>query len=242
MKICDLRQSIEQLCGMEDYFPRDFIFLRSVGRCMTRVKPKQENELKVKNYRPPQTFAPEIYLLEGRHEDYANIPCASATPSTASYVFGNRAQSRFNQDDNELSPTRNQQNYHRRPIRGGKHYPPALNANDSSSHMPTSGRQSWTKHPQIGSDPEESSTKDFSKLKEEQERLRRRQAELERMRRIAEEKKARAEHEEEERRREHEKLEAERRRLEQEATAATKIQASYRGFKDRQALKERKRK
>ncbi len=54
MKICDLRQSIEQLCGMEDYFPRDFIFLRSVGRCMTRVKPKQENELKVKNYRPPQ--------------------------------------------------------------------------------------------------------------------------------------------------------------------------------------------
>ncbi len=79
-------------------------------------------------------------------------------------------------------------------------------------------------------------------MKEEQERLRRRQAELERMRRIAEEKKARAEHEEEERRREHEKLEAERRRLEQEATAATKIQASYRGFKDRQALKERKRK
>jgi len=54
MKIRDLRQSIEQLCGTEQYFPRDFIFLRSVGRCMTRVKPKQENELKVKNYRPPQ--------------------------------------------------------------------------------------------------------------------------------------------------------------------------------------------
>jgi hypothetical protein len=54
MKICDLRASIEQLCGNEQYFPRDFIFLRSVGRCMTRVKPRQENELKVKNYRPPQ--------------------------------------------------------------------------------------------------------------------------------------------------------------------------------------------
>jgi hypothetical protein len=53
-KIRDLRDSIEQLCGTEDYFPRDFIFLRSVGRCMTRVKPRQENELKVKNYRPPQ--------------------------------------------------------------------------------------------------------------------------------------------------------------------------------------------
>jgi hypothetical protein len=54
MKIRDLRESIEQLCGNEDYFPRDFIFLRSVGRCMTRVKARQENELKVKNYRPPQ--------------------------------------------------------------------------------------------------------------------------------------------------------------------------------------------
>ena len=68
--------------------------------------------------------------------------------------------------------------------------------------------------------------RDLSKLKEEQERLRRRQAELERMRRAAEEKKAQAEREEEERRRQ-EKAEAERverrtssRRLEQERAEA----------------------
>ena len=54
MKLCDLRESIERSCGHEDYFPRNFIFLRSVGRCLTRVKPRQESELKVKNYRPPQ--------------------------------------------------------------------------------------------------------------------------------------------------------------------------------------------
>ena len=42
------------------------------------------------------------------------------------------------------------------------------------------------------------------------------------------------------RRLEQERAEAERRRREQEA-AATRIQASYRGFKERQALKDRKR-
>jgi hypothetical protein len=53
-KLQNLRESIDQLCRKEIYFPRDFIFLRSVGRCLTRVKQTQEKELKVKNYRPPQ--------------------------------------------------------------------------------------------------------------------------------------------------------------------------------------------
>jgi hypothetical protein len=53
-KLQSLRETIEMICGKEDNFPREFIFLRSVGRCLTRVKQKQENELKVKNYRPPQ--------------------------------------------------------------------------------------------------------------------------------------------------------------------------------------------
>ena len=62
MKIRDLRASIEQLCGNEDHFPREFIFLRSVGRCLTRVKPKQENELKVKNYRPPLVSKSNVFF------------------------------------------------------------------------------------------------------------------------------------------------------------------------------------
>jgi len=59
------------------------------------------------------------------------------------------------------------------------------------------------------------------------------------------EEKAQAERDEEERRRarrRQEKAEAERRRLEQQELAATKIQASFRGFKDRQVFRERQRK
>jgi hypothetical protein len=48
--------------------------------------------------------------------------------------------------------------------------------------------------------------------------------------------------EERHRRRRQEKADAERRRLEQTEIAATKIQASFRGFKDRQAFRERQRK
>ncbi|CAF3825968.1 unnamed protein product [Rotaria magnacalcarata] len=128
LKLHELRQSIERLCGTENNFPRDFIFLRSVGRCFTRVKSTQENELKVKHYRPPL---------------------------------------------------------------------------------------------------------------EEQERLRQRQDELERIRRDVEEKKVNSDREEENnrRRRRQEKAEDEhRRRLEKETRAATKIQASYRGFKDRKVF------
>jgi hypothetical protein len=62
-------------------------------------------------------------------------------------------------------------------MRGGKHYPPVTNTNDSLTHFPSSGRQSWAKYTQVGSgnlnqsniskrkllflklDPEESSTK-----------------------------------------------------------------------------------
>jgi hypothetical protein len=36
-------------------------------------------------------------------------------------------------------------------MRGGKHYPPSMNANDSLSQLPSSGRQSWAKYTQIGS-------------------------------------------------------------------------------------------
>lgn len=75
MKLRDLRESIEQLCIADD-FPRDFIFLRSVGRCLTRVKPKQENELKVKNYRPPQVKKTNERRLFSRNNN-----------SSSSFVF-----------------------------------------------------------------------------------------------------------------------------------------------------------
>ncbi|CAF5129192.1 unnamed protein product, partial [Rotaria magnacalcarata] len=81
--------------------------------------------------------------------------------------------------------------------------------------------------------------RELIKLQEEQERLRQRQDELERIRRDVEEKKVNSDREEENnrRRRRQEKAEDEhRRRLEKETRAATKIQASYRGFKDRKVF------
>ncbi|CAF3500835.1 unnamed protein product [Rotaria sp. Silwood1] len=96
LTIHELRQYIINICGEEENFPKEFNYLRSVGRCLTKVKTHQEKELKVKNYRPPMVcillhiliisrnfihfnlcslkalkgtvFAPEIYIL-GKHDD-----------------------------------------------------------------------------------------------------------------------------------------------------------------------------
>ncbi|ELT88990.1 hypothetical protein CAPTEDRAFT_87156, partial [Capitella teleta] len=48
-----LREEIENQLGGE-HMPNDYVFLRSVGRCMTRIRPKQEYQLKVRNFTPPQ--------------------------------------------------------------------------------------------------------------------------------------------------------------------------------------------
>ncbi|CAF1079193.1 unnamed protein product [Adineta steineri] len=306
MKLYNLRQAIEKLCRTENYFPRDFIFLRSVGRGLTRVKLTQENELKVKNYRPPQTSAPEIYLIEGRHEDYRYIPSASPSRSSANYLFGNRYQHRFNfADYGPSTSSKLSHTYHREPLNTDEHKLPILPINTSTSRLSSSGRISWKKFPQADSDLEDSTSissvrvnyrsvfsrgsgvsntasRGLAKLQEEQERLRQRQAELERMRLAAEEKKLqsdrnqhhrqekvqsehknneqqrqekllserkenerrrqekeKSEREQQEQRRRQEKIEAEHQRKLKQDNAAAKIQASFRGFKERQAFRER---
>ena len=60
-------------------------------------------------------------------------------------------RSRFNRNDDGQSLSRLLHNCNRRPMRGGKHYPPPMNGNDSLPRFPLSGRQSWTKYTQIGS-------------------------------------------------------------------------------------------
>ncbi|KAI3381128.1 hypothetical protein SNEBB_007542 [Seison nebaliae] len=65
-----LREEIEYQCGEDVSLPRNYVFVRSVGRCFTIVKKKQEKELKAKAFRPPTSSAPEIFLLEGKHSDY----------------------------------------------------------------------------------------------------------------------------------------------------------------------------
>ncbi|CAF1020209.1 unnamed protein product [Rotaria sordida] len=65
----ELRQYIIDICGEESYFPKKFIYLRSVGRFLIKVKHNEEKELKLKNFQPPMTIAPEIYILEEHYND-----------------------------------------------------------------------------------------------------------------------------------------------------------------------------
>ncbi|CAF4282045.1 unnamed protein product [Rotaria sp. Silwood2] len=109
-----LRQYIIDICGEEKNFPKEFSYLRSVGRCLTKVKPHQEEELKVKNYRPPmvcrllniliipqgythfnlcspktvnRTFAPEIYILGEHHNDeYRKDPLSRESTMSGSVM------------------------------------------------------------------------------------------------------------------------------------------------------------
>lgn len=56
----ELRGEIKSQCVNED-IPPDYVFLRSVGRALTRVKPHQEFELKAKYFLPPQVRTSLIY-------------------------------------------------------------------------------------------------------------------------------------------------------------------------------------
>ena len=52
MLLSDLRSQIKKQCVNEDV-PPEYVFLRSVGRALTRVKPHQEFELKARYFLPP---------------------------------------------------------------------------------------------------------------------------------------------------------------------------------------------
>ncbi|KAJ8040410.1 Spermatogenesis-associated protein 1 [Holothuria leucospilota] len=62
--------------------PEEFVYVRSVGRCLTQVKGRQELELKVKAFLPPRNFAPEIFILEGE-QDVPDTAFIEATKEVA---------------------------------------------------------------------------------------------------------------------------------------------------------------
>ncbi|CAF4557150.1 unnamed protein product [Rotaria sp. Silwood1] len=235
LTIHELRQNILKICGQDDQFPRDFIYLRSVGRCLTKVKPQQETDLRVKNYRPPMTFAPEIYILEGHHDD------ESSTPTNAkSYLFRESPIHRSLMTPLQLTTSR-QQSW-TKPIVA----PPLPLSTITYRSLVHSGDR---KNSINLNEPALSSYSNFStasgtltarelaKLREEQERLRLRQIELARQRR---------EIEQEQQRREKELLVKkenrfrEQRQKEEEEEAAVRIQGAYRNYRNRRKLKEQK--
>uniref|UniRef100_A0A1I8I6D8 KH_dom_type_1 domain-containing protein n=1 Tax=Macrostomum lignano TaxID=282301 RepID=A0A1I8I6D8_9PLAT len=58
-----VRSDIERQLGYE-IVPRNFVFCKSVGRCLTQVRSRQEKELKVKHFLPPHAYCPEIFVLD----------------------------------------------------------------------------------------------------------------------------------------------------------------------------------
>ncbi|KAG8192133.1 hypothetical protein JTE90_027779 [Oedothorax gibbosus] len=64
--LSELRKEMDRQLGIESV-PEHYVFLRSVGRNFTQVRPKQEMEMKVKNYLPPFAPEPELYLKEGTY-------------------------------------------------------------------------------------------------------------------------------------------------------------------------------
>ncbi|XP_076371635.1 uncharacterized protein LOC143257173 isoform X2 [Tachypleus tridentatus] len=61
--LSSLREVFSKQLGQE-VVPSHYVFLRHVGRNFTQVKDHQEKELKVKNYLPPFTSDPEIFIKE----------------------------------------------------------------------------------------------------------------------------------------------------------------------------------
>ena len=176
------------------------------------------------------TKCDQIYILEGRYEDYGHNPGGSSAISSSSYAFGSWNPRHSHYDDSDTSPARLTQLYHR-PTRGRKPYRmwntfslllfySGLGRIVIITNEVSESSMSFCRRPSL------MPFRGMSKLKEEQERLRRRQAELERMRRAAEDRQ--------------DEDDRNRRRSEQEDDAAMKIQSFYRGFKDRQALNERR--
>ncbi|XP_041357853.1 zinc finger CCCH domain-containing protein 13-like [Gigantopelta aegis] len=70
MRLVDVREEIVQ--QLEGVAPQDYVFLRSCGRSLTRLKSKQEYQLKVKHCLPPVAYAPELFLLESSALNYGS--------------------------------------------------------------------------------------------------------------------------------------------------------------------------
>lgn len=231
LTIQELRQYILNICGQDDDFPKEFIYLRSVGRCLARVKPQQETDLRVKNYRPPITFAPEIYLLEGNYDDIS-----SATPNSKSFLF---RESPLQQG--LITPPQLPSNHRQSWIKPLTEFNQPGMLTNYPSLMHTGQRQNSINFTGIGNTSFSNlstasstlSARDLAKLREEQERLRLRQIELARQRREIELEQQRRAKELLEKQKNTSKMQQER-----EEAAATCIQAAYRGYRGRRKLQD----
>lgn len=117
-----LRDHIEEQLGPE-IVPEDYIFLRSVGRCMAVVKENQERLLKAKDFLPPVAYSPEIFILPGTHETFAR-PAENAT-NTIIQTHGFTTAGMASIQPHQLPPAGHIQNplVHQNVLPGGYNLP-----------------------------------------------------------------------------------------------------------------------
>lgn len=64
-----LREEIVDQLGDFD-LPEAFVFLRLVGRCLTQVKAWQEEAMTARDFLPPVTVSPDLFLLDARFANF----------------------------------------------------------------------------------------------------------------------------------------------------------------------------
>nr|XP_034312302.1 spermatogenesis-associated protein 1 isoform X10 [Crassostrea gigas] len=207
--VYDLRNELEQQVG-EDMLPRDYVFLKSVGRSITRLKQKQEYQLKAKHFIPPQAYAPELYLLEISPDDQGS----SRTSTRPHSPFSQNHENHRKRADQSREPVSGTYTNHTNEDSG-------INVNSPEDHFDALDRRKHDEdrnndlNRRLHPDNEDDHHRNGDISDDEWER--RRREEEERRRRESEERRMK---EDEDRRKEEE----ERRRLEEERERISKQQ------------------
>ncbi|KAK3747556.1 hypothetical protein QZH41_015789 [Actinostola sp. cb2023] len=132
-----LRESLEEQLG-EEVIPEEFIFLRSVGRCMAVVKENQEYLLKASDFLPPIAYSPEIFIIPGSHDTYARPASDSNHVVIATHGYTTAGMSSTNPfhlpmitQQNLIAQPQyiNQQDYHGNPQRQDEVYQRGVHGN-----------------------------------------------------------------------------------------------------------------
>nr|CAB3266514.1 spermatogenesis-associated protein 1 [Phallusia mammillata] len=77
--LAKLRNDMRLQLG-ENFFPKSYVFLKHIGRCLALVRKSQEKQLKVKTFLPPQSIMPEIFVLPGQPNMYNYSVLPPITP------------------------------------------------------------------------------------------------------------------------------------------------------------------
>ncbi|XP_070562564.1 spermatogenesis-associated protein 1-like isoform X7 [Ptychodera flava] len=235
-----LRDEIEEQLGY-DVLPKEYVFLKSVGRCLTQVKGRQEIDLKVKNFLPPLAYLPEIFVLPGDVDGFSQPGHNSATPDPFSIEHHYSQKTPLQEEGQEgylapLSATPPQtpdvvpveSPLQRKTKVAGKD---ANRSGRSDTYTNNTNEDSG-----IADDVEEELER---KRREQEEEERRRREEQERLRRLEEERREQRRQQQEEERRQYQ--EEQRRREREDQEARERLERAERDAKERLKLQEEER-